>query len=287
MSKARQARRKQTKRERALTTKVAEPARPSRRTSVTRLGLVTLVAIALVVAGSLAATNIRDVAGSSPQPPRARVQKEVSALLSGIPQSGDTLGQPSAPITLQVFGDLESADVRTFIVWLLPDIIREWVRTNVVKIEYRSFMTASSVYPNVFVRQQTAALSAGAQDRLWNFIETFYREQEQEHTRYVTEAYLDDIARQVPSLDISEWESERESSQLAEQVAKDDNVARAIGFPDAPVFLVGRTGGRLSPWAGYRLYEEAGLKTGYIKRPVHPVSFITSRTLKTVIEHLP
>ncbi len=245
-----------------------------------------LAAVAVALAGVLVATGVRDVAGSSAQPSSALVEKEVSALLSGIPQSGDTLGQPSAPITLQVFGDLESADVRTFVVWLLPDIIREWVRTNIVKIQYRSFMTTSSRYPSVFVNQQTAALAAGVQGQLWNFIETFYHEQGQEHTRYVTEAYLESIARQVPGLELSDWEDDRENSQLTKRVDEDDYTARATGFPGAPAFLIGRTGGKLIPWPGYRLYEEPGLKPGFIKRPAHPVSFITSKTLKLEIEHL-
>ena len=251
-----------------------------------RIGRATLATVVVVVAGVLPITGVGDVAGSSGQPASARVEKEVSALLGGIPQSADTLGHDSAPITLQIFGDLESADVRTFMVWLLPDIIREWVRTNIVKVQYRSFMTASSSYPNVFVRQQVAALAAGVQDRLWNFIATFYHEQGQEHTRYVTEAYLTRIAGGVPGLNISEWESDRENGALAKQVIKDDRVAQAIRFPDAPVFLIGRTGGKLTPWPGYQLYEEPGLKPGFTKRPVHPVSFLTSRTLKTAIEHL-
>ncbi len=252
-----------------------------------RVGRGALGAIAVAVAGVLVITVVSDVAASSGQSSTTHVEKEVSALLSGVPQSGDTLGQPSAPITLQVFGDLESADVRTFVVWLLPDIIREWVRTNIVKIQYRSFMTASAPYPNVFVSQQMAALAAGMQDRLWNFIETFYHEQGQEHTRYVTDAYLDRIAGQIPGLDLSEWENDNESNRLAKQVIEDDHVARTIRSPDAPVFLIGRTGEKLTPWPGYRLYEEPGLKPGFIKRPVHPVSFITSRALKGVIEHLP
>jgi hypothetical protein len=250
------------------------------------MGPLALVAAAVAVAGILVATGVSDVAGSSGQSSSARVEKDVSVLLSGIPQSGDTLGQASAPITLQVFGDLESADVRTFVVWLLPDIIREWVRKNIVKIQYRSFMTASSPSQSVFMSQQTAALSAGVQDRLWNFIETFYHEQGQEHTGYVTEAYLNGIAGQISGLDVAEWESDRENSQLTKLVIEDDHTARTIGFPDAPVFLLGRTGGKLTPWPGYRLYEEPGLKPGLIKRPVHPVSFITSKILRVAIEHL-
>ena len=251
-----------------------------------RIGPGALAAAAVAVAGVLVATGFGAVLGSFGQPSSVRVEKEVSALLSGIPQSGTTLGQASAPITLQVFGDLESADTRTFMVWLLPDIIREWVRTNIVKIQYRAFMTRSSPSSNVFITQQTAALAAGAQDKLWNFVETFYHEQGQEHTHYVTETYLHGIATQIPGLEPSEWESARETSQLAKQVAEDDHAARAIRFPDSPVFLLGRTGGKLIPWPGYRLYEEPGLKPGLIKRPVHPLSFITSTTLKTAIEHL-
>jgi hypothetical protein len=286
VSQARQARRKERQKGRELTEKASERARASRRKSVARIGRLTLAAAAVAAAGVLIAIGVSDGADSSGQTLSARAEKEISALLSAIPQSGETLGQPSAPITLQIFGDLESTDVRTFVVWLLPDIIRDWVRTNIIKIQYRSFMTASSPRPNVFVGQQAAALAAGMQDRLWNFIETFYHEQGQEHTHYVTEAYLDGLARQVPGLDLSEWKSDRENSQLAKQVIKEDRVAQAIRFPDAPVFLIGRTGGKLTPWPGYRLYEEPGLKPGFTKRPVHPVAFLTSRTLKTAIEHL-
>jgi len=286
VSRARQARHKERKKAREVTGKVAEQPQTSGRKTVIRIRLVALVAVAAAVAGLLVATGISNVTGSSAQPSSGRVEKEISALLSGIPQNGDTLGSPSAPITLQVFGDLESADVRTFMVWLLPDIIREWVRTNIVKIQYRSFMTASAPYPKVFISQQVAALSAGIQGRLWNFIETFYHEQGKEHTRYVTETYLDRLADQVLGLDRSEWESDRENSQLIRQIIEDDNTARGIGFPDAPVFLIGRTGEKLSPWPGYRLYEEPGLKRGFIKRPVHPIAFITSKALKTYIERL-
>jgi hypothetical protein len=250
-----------------------------------RIGPVVLAILAVGVAGALITTGVSDVAGSSGQPLSARVEKEVSALFSGIPQSGNTLGEPSAPITLQVFGDLESADARTFMIWLLPDIIREWIRTKIVKIQYGALMSASSPYPNVFVSQQAAALAAGVQDKLWNFVDTFYHEQGQEHTRYVTEAYLGGIAGQVSGLKLSEWESDRANSQLTKQVIEADHVAQTI-FHDTLAFVIGRTGGKLTPWLDYQLYEEPGLTPHSIVRPVHPVSFITSKTLKIAIEHL-
>ena len=285
MSRSHRTNRKQKQKERELREKAAEQARESRRKSVIRIGSVALATAAVTIVGALVATGVSDIAGASGRRLSDRVEKEVSTLLSGIPQNGDTLGQASAPITLQIFGDLESEGVRTFVVWLLPDIIRDWVRTNVVKIQYRSFMTGSLHYPKVFVSQQVAALAAGEQDKLWNFIDTFYYEQGREHTPYVTETYLDNIAGQVPSLRLSLWESDRENNQLAKQVVKDDHTARATGFHTTPSFLVGRTGEKLILWPGYRLYEEPGLKG--IRRPWHPLSYITSQILKKTIEHLP
>jgi protein-disulfide isomerase len=286
MSRARQARRKEKQKGHELAEEAAVQARTSQRKSVVRLSRGALVAVAVTAVGFLVTTGISDVAGSSGQPLSARVDKEVSALLSGIPQSGETLGQPSAPITLQIFGDLESANVRTFVVWLLPAIIREWVRTNIVKIQYRSFMTASLPYPNIFASQQAAALAAGVQDRLWNFIATFYHEQGKEDTRYVTEGYLNSIARQIPGLEFSEWENDYGNSQLKRLVSEDNHAARALRFHETPVFLIGRTGGKPTRWPDYRLYEEPSAEKGFILLPAQPLSFITSKTLKLAIEHL-
>jgi hypothetical protein len=93
----------------------------------------------------------------------------VAGLLRGIPQHGNTLGSPGAPITLQVFGDLECIDVKQWFGFLLPAILKELVRTNIVRLEYRSLKT-DTLNPTVFVAQQTAALAAGAQGRMWNFL---------------------------------------------------------------------------------------------------------------------
>ncbi len=283
MSRSHQANRKEKRKEQNLKEKAAEHVQASRRKPIVRVRSVALA----VAAVALAAIGISNVAGSSGQRSSSEVEREVSALLSGIPQNGDTLGQASAPITLQIFGDLESEDVRTFVVWILPDIIHDWVRTSTVKIQYRSFMNDLSHDSRVFVNQQVSALAAGTQDKLWNFIETFYHEQGKEEAPYVTEKYLENIAEQVPGLSLSQWKVVRESNLLATQVIKDDHAARARGFHDAPAFLIGRAEGELTPWLGYRLYEEPGERKGSIWRALHPLSLITNRILKLEIEHLP
>lgn len=139
------------------------------------------------------------VAGANPSRD-SRIAREVSELLAGIPQEGQTLGSPTAPVTMQLFTELEDYSSGGWFVELLPAIIRELVRTNFLRIEYRAFKT-NTIASETFVKQQAAALAAGAQDKLWNYVYTFYHEQGIEHTPYATDRFLENIARQVPAID--------------------------------------------------------------------------------------
>ena len=111
-------------------------------------------------------------------------------------------------MTLQYFGDLECPICKEFTLGALPTVIQKWVRTGKVKIEYRSLETATRE-PEVFKTQQVAALAAGKQNKMWNFIETFYHEQGEEDSGYVNESYLQGLAQQVPGLNLATWTSDR------------------------------------------------------------------------------
>ncbi len=177
---------------------------------------------------------------------QTQVTNEVTALVGGIPQSGNVLGSPTAPVTLQYFGDLECPICQKFTLGALPTVIQKWVRTGKLKIEYRSLETATRE-PEVFKSQQVAALAAGKQDKMWNFVETFYHEQGEEDSGYVTESYLQNIASQVPGLNLAQWSTARGDPQLAEQVSTTDaQAASNAGFNGTPSFLIGRTGGAMS-----------------------------------------
>ncbi|HEV3319475.1 MAG TPA: thioredoxin domain-containing protein [Solirubrobacteraceae bacterium] len=178
-----------------------------------------------------------------------RIDREVSAVLVGIPQDGQTLGAPTAPVTLQVFAELEDPSSDSWFLNDLPAILREFVRTNRLKIEYRSFKT-NTISSETFVKQQAAALAAGAQNKLWNYVYTFYREQGKEYTPYVTENYLDNMARQVPALNIKQWDRDRNADPRIEQVVEEDQQGRADGNHVTPGYRIGRTGGALRYFTG-------------------------------------
>ena len=142
----------------------AEAAGAKRRARLTQLGIVAAIVVAVVVVILIATGG----GGTKKVQSGTKAANEnvavVNSLVGGIPQSGNTLGDPSAPVTLQYFGDLECPICKEFTLGALPSIIQKWVRTGKVKIEYHSMETATHE-PEVFKTQQIAALAAGKQNR--------------------------------------------------------------------------------------------------------------------------
>jgi protein-disulfide isomerase len=213
---------------------------PTRRTRLIQLGIVTAAVVA-----AMAAILIATGAGGSP-PPRpgstraTAADKEINALLAGIPQKANVLGNPNAPVTLQWYADLECPFCKEFTLGALPSIIQKWVRGGKLRIEYRSMETATH-QPEVFKTQQIAALAAGEQNKLWSYIELFYHEQGIESSGYVTESYLQGIASQIAGLSLIQWTSDRGNPALATQVATDRQVVHNKSFRGTPSFLIGRS----------------------------------------------
>jgi protein-disulfide isomerase len=221
----------------------AEAARAVRRTRLTQLGVV-VAAMVVAIVVVLVATG----SGGAGKPPAAgskeasKTTADVSSLIGGIPQSGIVLGNPKAPVTLQYFADLECPICKDFTLGALQSIVPQWVRTGKVKLEYRNLETATRE-PEAFRTQQAAALAAGMQNRLWQFVETFYREQGQEGSGYVTEQYLQNLGQQVPGLNLTEWRAARSDPSLVSEITGDAQLARAHGLTSTPAFLIGKTGG--------------------------------------------
>ena len=105
--------------------------------------------------------------------------------------------------------------------------------------------------------QQVAALAAGKQNKAWHYLELFYREQGEENTGYVTESYLQNLARQVPGLNLAAWTAARNDPALAASITTDAQTANANGFTGTPSFLIGKTGGKLEKFEP-STYTETG-----------------------------
>ena len=234
------------------------------------LWFVAVLAGVLLAVGVLGGVLVPGASGSRD----ARIDREVSVLLAGIPQEGQTLGAPSAPVTLQVFAELEDVNSAYWFLNYLPWIIREFVGPGLLRIEYRAFKT-NTLSSETFVKQQAATLAAGAQDKLWNYLYTFYHERHKEFTPYVTESFLSNLAHQVPGLSIAQWDRDRNADPRVERVIEEDQQGRAEGNHVTPGYRIGRTGRALKAFTGSDAFTYEG--------QIHPTSYASPEDIANAI----
>ena len=183
----------------------------------------------------------------------------VNAMFSGIPQSSNTLGNPKAPVTMTYFGDYECPVCQAFTLQGgFPQLVANDVRAGKVKVVYKSFCTATcnGPGPTVFNTQQVAGLAAGKQNLFWQFTELFYREQGQENTGYVNEAYLNGLARQTTGLNLTKWQADRNDASLSAQVAADGNAGKSIGVSGTPTLIFQGPKGQAAPSSAVPTYAQ-------------------------------
>jgi protein-disulfide isomerase len=234
-----QAREERTEAERAVAASAA------RRTRVMQLGgvgigvVVIIVIILIATGGGSKSSGI--LSGTTE---RSALVNKITALIGNIAQSGNALGKPTAPVTLQYFGDLECPVCQEFSLGALPTLIERFVRPGMMRLEYRSLQSATPETAT-FNTQQTAALAAGKQNLMWYYIELFYNEQGQEGSGYVTEAYLRTLAQQVPGLNLAAWLAARSDSELTTAITTDTQAANNASLRGTPSFLIGRSGGAM------------------------------------------
>ncbi len=218
------------------------------------VGAIVVIVVAIAVSsggGSSKATGLQKGTAAN------KTATSVQSLLAGIPQSGAQLGNPKAPVTMTYYGDLECPICQDFTLnGGFSQLVSKDVRAGKVKVVYRAFQTATRD-PTTFKTQQVAALAAGQQQKFWNFAELFYHEQGQEDTPYVTEAYLAGLAKQIPGLEISKWQTDRNDAALATQVAADGQQGNSIGVSGTPTLVFqGPTGKTTSPSASVPSYSQ-------------------------------
>lgn len=249
MSRGYDARRK-AKRQQARA--AAEPPDRQSPTDSRRLAPAVIFPVLAIVAILVATAILGFGAGNAPS--RKQIDQEVTALLAGIPQHGATLGSRDAPVTLQMFADLECPTVKRFVESYLPSIINAWVRTGAMKIKYRSLKT-DTINEQIFFGQEKAALAAGKQNKMWNFALTFVRQQGEHFTEYATNPFIARIASQVSELNMEQWNQDRRRSLLFRAIALDIRSAHIQGLRYTPSFTIA------GPTSSVRSEIESSLKT--------------------------
>lgn len=164
---------------------------------------------------------------------------DTRAMFAGIPQNGTSLGDPAAPAVLTEFIDLQCPFCREAALQVLPGVIERYVRPGRLRLELRTlrFIGDDSV------RGAKAAQAAATRDKMWNFVELWYRNQGEEESGYATDQFVRQIARGAgidPQLALEGIKSRA----LENPIAEAERQASAAGIESTPSFLVGGQGGR-------------------------------------------
>jgi protein-disulfide isomerase len=222
----------------------------TRRTRLLWLGgLVAAAAVVIVIVAVTAGGG-----GSAPVTSN-KAEPAVAALLKGIPQHGNTLGSPSAPVTVTEFGDLVCPICREFALGAEQQLISSDVRSGRVKLVYRGLETASATAnPGEYTASQVAARAAGLQNLEWNYVLLWYEEQQSEDTPYVTDAFMQGLAQQIKGLNTTTWQTDRNDQSLANDVNADAQAANTAGFNSTPTLTVSGPKGSAQPLIGDQTY---------------------------------
>lgn len=256
---------KEAARQRRLEQEAAANAAAQRKQRLTIAGglLVVVIAVAvvlvIVLGGGSGGSDNSKLATKPNDPQTKSVVAQVDALLKGIPEHGNTLGNPKAPVTFTEYGDLECSVCKAFAVGgTESQLISNEVKAGKVKLVYKSYETASSEQSDastVFPTQQSAAYAAGAQDKAWYYIELFYHEQGTEGTPYVTTSYLTGLAKQVPGLNVKQWNTDRFNPKYAAQVKQENAFAVSNNFQGTPTLIATGAKSQTKPVSGAYPYS--------------------------------
>ncbi len=140
-------------------------------------------------------------------------------LFGGVPQEGARLGSEDAPVTVQVFDDVQSSDARETFLATIPELTEKYARPGSVKFLYRHYSNSE----NEIEEGSYGVEAAAAQGYGWQYAYLFFVNQKEADRFGVSEAenhraglrknFLLSLAGGVEELNGPEWEEAMEKGK--------------------------------------------------------------------------
>jgi len=194
-----------------------------------RLWVIALLALGLLALGYFV------VEVSTQKPGRAVVQiagiNEAQEIFGGVPQEGDRIGSSDAPVTIQVFNDLQCSSCRDAYLSTIPALVEEYARPGRVQMLWRHYSNAENPVETGFYGAEAAA----EQGYGWQYIYLFFRNQDEAGHFGVDQDFLDSIAGGVEELNGPEWEEDLEDKggpggAISKRLEGYEELGRSLGI---------------------------------------------------------
>jgi protein-disulfide isomerase len=166
---------------------------------------------------------------------------EAEELFGGVPQEGARLGSEDAPVTVQVFDDVQSSDCREGFMATIPALTEKYARPGTVKFLFRNYSNSE----NEIEYGSYGAEAAAEQGYGWEYIYLFFVNQKEADRFGVTEAenrrsglrenFLQSVAGGVEELNEPEWEEalekgKEENSAMGKSLQSQEELGSKLGI---------------------------------------------------------
>lgn len=175
---------------------------------------------------------------------------EVTALLDGIPQNGNVLGRPNAPVTVTEFIDFKCPVCAAASQGVVPTVIERYVRAGKVKIELKpiAFIGPDSEIGAV------GSFAAARQDKMWQYTEVLLRNQGEEHQQWITDDVVKAAAKAAGADDAAFTTAYADTEALAKDLTDNSAAFQKASVmddqPGTPFWVVAGPSGKLKAFSG-------------------------------------
>ncbi len=193
--------------------------------------------VALVAVGAL--IGIQQLAGEDDvvaADPSSLLYVDVAkATVAGIPESKGVLGDPSAPTTIRVYGDLRCPVCREWDAAVAPDVIDQVVKTGQAKLDLRLW----AILGPDSVAAHRAGYAAMQQDKLWLYSTIVYYNQGDERATWFDDTFARSVAT-AAGLDLERFDADRKSGAAEKMIDAVNADAQALGLSGTPTIGVAK-----------------------------------------------
>jgi protein-disulfide isomerase len=186
-------------------------------------------------------------------------------LFGGVPQEGDRLGSDDAPVSIQVFNDLQCGNCRADFLDTIPSLVENYARPGTVKLLMRHYSVAENPLELGFFGAEAAA----QQGYGWQYTYLFFLNQAEAERFGIDDDFMASLAGSIGELDVPEWQE-----YLDDQGGSDGAIARTLeGYEDLGTSLGIRAGQAMivSGPRGTRTLQD-GPALGRVERAIAAVS---------------
>lgn len=156
---------------------------------------------------------------------------DAQRLFGGVPQEGDRLGSSNAPVTIQIFNDMQCSSCRDDFLETVPTLAEEFARPGDVQLLYRHYSNSENPEQLGFYGAEAAA----EQNYGWNYTYIFFENQAEAEKFGVDQDFLDSVAAGVEELNGPEWEADLEKNgqpggPIEQRLERDEELGRELGI---------------------------------------------------------